>query len=165
MGATLSNKDNIFIDANIFIYYVEDHPVFADACEKLLLSVETKKSIGVTSIFVLNEVFHKMMILEACDRFDIGMGRAVRYLKNNPQVVTSLTTCRENIERIRHITNLRVIEVPSRVFNIAINFSWRYGLLTTDAIHVATMREYNIRTIATNDRDFKRIEWLSVWKP
>jgi len=64
VGATLSDKDNIFIDANIFIYYVGDHPIFADTCEKLLLDVETNRSVGVTSIFVLNEVFHKMMMLE-----------------------------------------------------------------------------------------------------
>ena len=165
MGATLSDGDSIFIDANIFIYYVGNHPVFADTCEKLLMDVETKKSVGVTSIFVLNEVFHKMMILEACDQFNISMGRAIRYLKNNPHVIAALTTSRENIERIKHITNLRVVEVPSQLFNKAINFSWKYGLLTTDAIHVATMYEYNIRTVATNDRDFERIEWLSVWKP
>jgi len=165
VGATLSDKDNIFIDANIFIYYVGDHPIFADTCEKLLLDVETNRSVGVTSIFVLNEVFHKMMMLEACDRFNISMGRAVRYLKDNPQVISSLTTCRENIERIEHINNLRVIEVPSRLFSKAINFSWRYGMLTTDAIHVATMHEYNIKTIATNDRDFERVSWLKVWKP
>ena len=127
--------------------------------------METSRSVGVTSIFVLNEVFHKMMMLEACDRFNIGMGRAVRYLKDNPQVISSLTTCRENIERIEHINNLRVIEVPSRLFSKAINFSWRYGMLTTDAIHVATMHEYNIKTIATNDRDFERVSWLKVWKP
>ena len=161
----MSDRDNIFIDANIFIYYVGDHPVFADTCEKLLLDVETNRSVGVTSIFVLNEVFHKMMMLEACDRFNIGMGHVVRYLKDNHQVISSLTTCRENIERIKHINNLRVIEVPSRLFNKAINFSWRYGMLTTDAIHVATMHEYNIRTVATNDRDFERVEWLKVWKP
>jgi len=165
VGATLSDRDNIFIDANIFIYYVGDHPVFADTCEKLLLDVETNRSVGVTSIFVVNEVFHKMMMSEACDRFTIGMGQAVRYLKNNHQAISSLTTCRENIERIRHINNLRVVEVPGQVFNKAINFSRRYGMLITDAIHVATMYEYNIRTVATNDRDFERIEWLSVWKP
>jgi len=42
----------------------------------------------------------------------ISQGQVVRYLKNNHQAISSLTTCRENIERIRHINNLRVVKVP-----------------------------------------------------
>ena len=93
------------------------------------------------------------------------LGRAAQYLKVNPHALSSLTTCRKNIERIKQINNLRVLEVPSRLFSKAIDFSGKYGVLATDAIHLATMHEYGIRTIATNDRDFERIEWLNIRKP
>ncbi len=40
-----------------------------------------------------------------------------------------------------------------------------YLLLPNDALHVATMKRYGIKNIATNDPDFERVKWLKVWKP
>ena len=37
--------------------------------------------------------------------------------------------------------------------------------MATDAMHVSAMKRHGITNIATNDRDFKRVEWLKVWKP
>ena len=34
-----------------------------------------------------------------------------------------------------------------------------------DAIHAATMNINQIKNMATNDRDFERIEWIKIWKP
>ncbi len=42
---------------------------------------------------------------------------------------------------------------------------WNYGLLSNDAIHLATMKKHGITSIATNDRDFERVEWLNIRKP
>ncbi len=41
----------------------------------------------------------------------------------------------------------------------------KYGLLSNDAIHVATMTQHGITNIATNDPDFERVEGLTVCKP
>ena len=41
----------------------------------------------------------------------------------------------------------------------------KYGLLSNDAIHVATMKRQGITNIATNDPDFERVEWINIWKP
>ena len=38
-------------------------------------------------------------------------------------------------------------------------------LLSTDAIHVAAMNKEKVTHIASNDKDFFRVPWLSVWKP
>jgi len=37
--------------------------------------------------------------------------------------------------------------------------------MATDAMRVSAMKRHGITNIATNDRDFKRVEWLKVWKP
>jgi len=37
-----------------------------------------------------------------------------------------------------------------------------YNLLATDAMHVSVMKRHGITNVATNDRDFERIEWLNV---
>lgn len=46
-----------------------------------------------------------------------------------------------------------------------VEFISRYSLLPNDAIHVATMKRHRIENIATNDKDFERVEWINVWKP
>jgi len=50
-------------------------------------------------------------------------------------------------------------------FEVALSYSKKYGLLSNDAIHVATMTQRGITNIATNDPDFERVEGLTVWKP
>ena len=41
----------------------------------------------------------------------------------------------------------------------------KYTLMATDAVHVAIMRRHGLTNIATNDPDFERVGWLTVWKP
>ncbi|MCK4636878.1 MAG: PIN domain-containing protein [Methanomicrobia archaeon] len=155
-------SDPIFIDANIFIYYVTEHPQFVDSCEDLIQRMEKRKIIGITSIFVLNEVLHKMMILEVCKKYNKTMGQAIGYLKRSPEAISRLSSSKSNIEEIMNIGGLQIVEVPSHLFEKAVEISWKYGLLTTDAFHVATMKQYGIKNIATFDKDFERVEFVNV---
>ena len=41
----------------------------------------------------------------------------------------------------------------------------KYGLLTTDSIHLAAMMRHKICNIATNDSDFERVDLVAVWDP
>jgi predicted nucleic acid-binding protein len=43
--------------------------------------------------------------------------------------------------------------------------SRNYGLLSNDAVHLATMQEEGTKTLASNDRDFERVDWVKLWKP
>ena len=42
---------------------------------------------------------------------------------------------------------------------------WKYGLWFSDALHSACCKVNDITDIATNDRDFERVDFLKVWKP
>ncbi len=41
----------------------------------------------------------------------------------------------------------------------------RYNLLSADAIHAASCNVHGIENIATNDPDFKRVDFLKLWVP
>jgi predicted nucleic acid-binding protein len=43
--------------------------------------------------------------------------------------------------------------------------SRNYGLLSNDAVHLATMQKEGAKTLASNDRDFERADWVKLWKP
>jgi predicted nucleic acid-binding protein len=69
------------------------------------------------------------------------------------------------IENISQIENLMIVGVGRDVFDLALVFSQKYRLLSTDAIHAATMKMEGLSILATNDRDFERVDWLNLWKP
>ena len=155
----------IFIDANIFLYKILEHWKYAQPCTELLKDVNYGKYSGVTSVFVLNEVFHRVMIAELFKNYSIEAKYSTKYLKENPEVIKELCSARKAIENISQIENLMIVGVRREVFDMALEFSQKYRLLSTDAIHAATMKMEELSILATNDRDFERVDWLNLWKP
>jgi predicted nucleic acid-binding protein len=49
---------DVFLDANIFVYYAEPHPTFGPPCQQLLLRIEKKELQGFTSSAILSSVVH-----------------------------------------------------------------------------------------------------------
>jgi predicted nucleic acid-binding protein len=58
-----------------------------------------------------------------------------------------------------------VLEDRSGIFKDILSVSRRYSLLSNDACIASFARTYGIPNIATNDPDFERVDWLTVWKP
>ena len=56
-------------------------------------------------------------------------------------------------------------EIDREVYGTALECSKKYGLLSNDTVHPVTMKRHGITNIATNDRDFERVEWLNIYKP
>jgi predicted nucleic acid-binding protein len=61
----LESGSSIFIDANIFIYHFSKESKFNLASSDFLERVENGDMYGFTSIPVIQEVTHRMMIIEA----------------------------------------------------------------------------------------------------
>ena len=61
----LSAGTHLFIDANIFVYAFLGH---SDQCRDLLGLCATEQVRGVTTLDVVNEVTHRMMLAEALAR-------------------------------------------------------------------------------------------------
>jgi predicted nucleic acid-binding protein len=165
MGLKLSElpaNEEIFIDANIFVYSAFKHPVFGNKCKNFLIGIEKGEIIGYTSDFVLNEIFHKLMIAEVVKKFGITAKQVVRFVKEKPEVIAELETVWTEMEIIRSF-NISILN--GSLFPDFIEISKKYWLMATDAFHVTTMKRHGITNIATNDPDFERVEWLKVWKP
>jgi len=41
----------------------------------------------------------------------------------------------------------------------------KYYLLTNDSLNLHVMKSNKISDIATNDRDFERVDFIKVWRP
>jgi predicted nucleic acid-binding protein len=58
-----------------------------------------------------------------------------------------------------------VVLDTSDVLDDTLNISKDYGLLFSDALHAACARKNQIDYFVTNDRDFDRVDFLSIIKP
>ena len=65
----------VFVDANILVFALSNHPVHGLACDEFLDRVENQEIVAVTSTHVLGDVVHRMMTIEASDRFEAWADR------------------------------------------------------------------------------------------
>ena len=63
------------------------------------------------------------------------------------------------------LRNLTILEVTNSIFRQSHVLINKYQLLSSDAVHVATCLANNIKHVATNDNDFKRVRALTIWSP
>jgi predicted nucleic acid-binding protein len=155
----------VFIDANIFLYEVFNHPKFGENAYRILKDVENGVIKGITSTLVLDEVLHKMILIEVSEKFNFPMKDTVPFLKKNPKEIPLLDSSWKDIDRIQEIENLTVVGISPDVFKNSINIAKKNMLLAHDAQHVAVMKYESISNIASNDGDFERVEGITVWKP
>lgn len=155
----------IFIDSNIFLYVILSHPRYRYSCKRFLERVDEGDLHGLTSVLVCNEVVHKLMIAEVVEKLNVEPKSAVEHIKKNYTVIGELKKAWNALEVINQIENLRIEEIDRQILMDAVEFSKKYGLLSNDAFHVAVMKKYGVKNIATNDKDFERVDWIKVWKP
>ena len=108
MGLKLSqlpDGESIFLDANIFLYSAFDHPTFGGACRDFLARVDQEEVHGYCSAFVLNEVFHKLMMSEIVDKFGVQAGSANNLFKKRPEIICELCDVWDEMDIIDNINN------------------------------------------------------------
>jgi predicted nucleic acid-binding protein len=161
----LPNGDRIFVDANIFLSEIFEEEETVDECADFLERIKNHGVEGFTSIIVINEVFHRTAVAEAKKVFNIPLQKIATFLKKNPESFKSLKKPWEAVENINRISNLAILKVDLDSFLRGIGFSKKYGLLSNDAIHLAVMEQNGIKNLASNDSDFERIDWITLYKP
>lgn len=160
----LSIGDEVFIDANIFLYDILGLEKWVDSCKDFLKRIEYCELQGYTSPVVLGEVLHKLIISEAIEKFGIDPKSVIIYLKNNPDQVKKLKKYKKIIKKVNDLP-LEILSLSKSTFIKSSEFIAEFGLLTNDTLHLAVMKENNLVRIASNDLDFERVDWIYLYKP
>jgi len=158
----LQAGERVFIDTNIFLYVVFEHSAYGKSCRDFLRRIEKDELMGFTSDLVLNEVFHKLMISEIAETQGIEAYNAAKLIKRDPEIIRDLRRIWEEMELLSvfGIALLNTTTYPEFV-----RLSREYQLSAADAAHIAAMQSNGIISMASNDRDFKRVSWLKLWRP
>jgi len=161
--ATLPSARRVFIDANIFIYHFTQMPL-SSACTAFLHRVEGGDIQGITSVVVLAEVTHRLMVLEAIASFGFPSRTAVKQLKEHPALVRQLARYKVATEKIPAF-NITIEPITAAHLQLAQHLSTTHGLLTNDSLNAAVMQILAVVDIASNDQDLAAMPGLTIWQP
>jgi predicted nucleic acid-binding protein len=155
----------VFIDANILVYYFAPNAVFGHACQLLMDQINKYQDfMAYTSTLVLSELAHQLMILEAAQQFGWPLAGIRRRIQRHPAEVQKLTRFRQAIDEVPQL-GIEVLPLDRHIPPIAARLSQLHGLLTNDALIVATMQDQSIVHIASHDTDFDRVPGITSYGP
>ncbi len=128
----------VYLDANVFIYAMEDFPDQGPRVRSLFGALREQGAMAVTAELTLSEILPKPL---RDGRMDI----AAQYQA-----------------RLEHTAGLLLAPVDRAVCLRAAVERARHGLRTIDALHLATAIEQRCSSLVTNDRGFERVASLRV---
>ncbi len=136
----------IYLDTNILIYAIEQHPKYGVACKNILQKIQDKKIEACCSLSVLLEVINVL-------------NRINKILEHENKILLNI---QENVEAI--------LDLPINWFDInfvLIRHSAKYSfkISPTDYIHIASMELNSIFEIISADQDFDKIPFLKRIDP
>ncbi|MBN1234848.1 MAG: PIN domain-containing protein [Methanotrichaceae archaeon] len=157
----------MFIDANIFTYLLTGHPIYGRNCQQLLEKVESGDLEAFISPLVIDEVSYVLMVQTARKT---GVSQDAKSIKRAmladwQECLTPVGKFYDYLDLLISTGHLKVLSLDYSVSRIALKCAKEYRLLSRDALHVACCEAYGIREMATNDGEFKRVSFLTLWNP
>jgi len=154
---------SVFIDTNILIYAFTTTR-FTPACEELLEKVRNGVVKGHINSTVIDELFHKVLLMQVYAEKGLQPKDAIAFLKQNPERIADFSLPFDVTREVLHDYGMIVLDTAP-LMDEALAFSQKYGLLFSDALHAASCTHFALDHLVTNDRDFSRVDNISVIAP
>jgi predicted nucleic acid-binding protein len=151
----------VFVDSNIFIYHFGDRSA---QCSNLLARCESRELRGVTSILVMVEVCHRLMMVEAVRKKLVSPGNVAAKIASRPHLIRRLGTYQNDLRAILSM-GIEITGAGEDVLLHSFDIQRHYGLLTNDSMIVASMLRNHIGLLATADQQFASIREIETAKP
>jgi predicted nucleic acid-binding protein len=154
----------VFLDANTLVYHFTNHPTFGPACTELVNRIEQQHLAGFISTHVLSEIAHRLMTLEAIDRFAWPPAGIAARLRKLHIEIPKLTLHIHAVAQIP-LLGIQTIDITPTLVQAATLVSQKYEQLMGDALVVAVMQGHGLTRLASNDADFDRVPGLMRYTP
>jgi len=166
--ADFTADEPIFIDANIFLFHAFDDKEHGDAATAFLTRVENAEVEAVTSSLVIDEVLFKILTQAAAAHLEKptiwNIKKLLKQETISQVVYEPVLKYRAYLESLAFL-GMKIVEVTGEHLFAATDIGSRYGLLITDAAHIAVMKWQRINHLATADADFFDIDGITAWRP
>ena len=159
----IPDQSHVFLDTNILLYALADHPRFGRGCNTLLARVHRGDVTGYISSVVLNELIHKLVIGEVSEKIGLKPGQVIQHLKRNPEALEKLEAY-AIVDEVETAYHLIVLDVTIDIFRTARRLMKVHHLMSNDALHLEVMQKSNLQNLVSNGPDFDGIDGIHVWK-
>ena len=136
----------IYIDTNVFIYAIENHPKYGSQCKKVLKGIENSSIKAAGSILVLVEILNVLNKLN----------KELRHSANGQLDISMNIAAIESLPITWLELNLPIIERAAQ---------YNYPVNAIDYIHLATMELNQINEIISADSDLDKAKWVARTDP
>ena len=157
---TLPSRAEVLLDSNVLAYALLGR---SPQCAQLLRRCLNRDVSGFTTIEILSEVCHRLMLFEAFGKGLINRQNASS-LKGKRAAIATLTEYWRSVHGLPAM-GLAVLPLDEHRFVRAHDFRRAHGLMTNDSIILAAADVFGIVALATNDDDFDGVAWAEIYKP
>ena len=154
----------VFLDANTLVYHFTHHPTFGPACTQLVKRIENQDVAGFISTHVLSEIAHRLMTLEALDRFGWPPAGIAARLRKHHIEIPKLTLHVQAVAQLP-LLGIQAVTITPPLVEAATLASQQFELLNGDALVVAVMQAHGLTHLGSNDADFDRVPGLTRYEP
>jgi predicted nucleic acid-binding protein len=156
---TLPAGEEILIDANVIVYAIGQR---SRQCAELIGRTMRGEVVGFSTVEIINDACHRLMLSEAAGRGLIARANASN-LKGKPQVVRQLGAYWQHVEQT--LRGLAILPFDEYRLRRAHAMRLAHGLMANDSLVLAAVNLFGIASLATNDADFFGIPWLTIYRP
>jgi len=152
--------ESVFIDSNIFIYHFTG---VSEQCSNFLTRCEEKDLNGITSVNVILEVLHRLMMIEVVKKNIFNPPNLVRKLQEKPEIVKQLDDYFMNTQKT-FAMGIKIRSLSSDIIFNSHQYRKKYGLLVNDSTIIATIHAHNLKNLASNDEGFLHIDDIHIYR-
>ena len=157
-------ESRVFIDANIFVYHFSEGSEFNKSCTEFLSRIEIREIYGITSTATVVEAVHRLMMVEASSILDVDVRNLPKYLRQHPDTVKQLTKHCAVPKKIAEL-NIEIVQINQKTIEESQFVKAQYGFLSNDALIIRLMETLGLSILASNDLDFRRVDWVKLYLP
>lgn len=131
----------IYVDTNVFIYAIENHPEYGEACKRILLDIEKGRLKACASILVLVEIIN---VLTKINKIIEERGKRPLDVRKNVDAILSLPIVWFDL-------NFLIIKRASE---------YTYPVTGIDYFHVAIMEINIVWEVISADKELDKIKFI-----
>jgi predicted nucleic acid-binding protein len=120
-----------YLDANLLIYFFNDHPQYFEIAESIILAAERREFLAHTSKAVIAEVM------------------VHPYRSGNPELIAKFRAFFDQ-------SFITVVGNPDELFDVATMYAGTRSMKLIDALHYATALHFGCTAIVSNDKKFMK---------
>lgn len=159
----VTSRTLIFVDSNIFTYFLLEDRRYFSRVNLFFERINNGEITGFVNDIVFTETLFNFVKAEVITSKNIKARDFIRVAKSHPNLIARVDI--SPVLELFELQNLFLLNLPPEAISNIKEMHLRYGLLSNDAYHLLTMKCHDIADIATNDPDFERVEWITLWKP